>query len=374
MRRSGKTYFLYQTIRQLLAQGIAFKHILYINLEDDRLLPMDHKALGLLIDSFFSLYPDNYNHCCYLFLDEIQNIEDWHLVIRRLFDTKNIRIYLTGSSAKLLSKEITSSLRGRSLALEIWPYSYHEFLVAHHLHPPVQPLGQKSLDILRGHLLDYFKTGGFPGIQSLPPHEHLEMLQNYVQTVVFRDIVERHQISNIALLKYLISCLLKSVGAPFSVNKFYNDISSQGLKIGKDTLYAYLKHSEDAYLIFTIPIFTESVRGMQTTPKKVYAIDNGLITANTFNMSENLGKLFENQIYLDLRRQGLNVYYYRTKEGYEIDFIAQDKSGKYEMIQVVWDSSDKETMIREERALRHAEQELGFSGKLIDYAQYLNNT
>ncbi len=371
MRRSGKTYFLFQTIRQLLSVGVALNRVLYINFEDDRMLPIDHKEMGKMIDAWYTLYPENHNHCCYLFLDEVQNVEGWPLVLRRILDTKNIQIYVTGSSAKLLSREIATSLRGRSISIEISPYNYLEYLTAHDLEPPSKPFGQKSLDHQRSYLLDYFRIGGFPGIQSMKSNEQLETLQSYVETVIFRDVIERHQISNVALLKYFISFLLKNVAAPFSINKFYNDIKSQGHKVAKDTLYSYLTYLEDAFLIFAVPIFTESLRQMQTTPKKIYAIDNGLIVANTFNLSENLGKLLENQVYIDLRREGKKIFYYHTSDGYEIDFVTQDNQGKYEIIQVVWETNDPLTLEREKRALHQAEKELGFSGKLIDYTNYL---
>ena len=373
MRRSGKTYFLFQTIRNLLLEGIHPESILYLNFEDDRILPLDYKKMGHLIDSWYMLYPENHDRLCYLFLDEVQNVEDWALVLRRLLDTKKIQIYVTGSSAKLLSKEIASSLRGRSLSIEILPYNYLEYLTAHQHEPPSKPFGQKAIDYHRKHLLKYFHTGGFPGIQMLPSNEHLETLQTYVETVIFRDVIERYQISNIALMKYFISFLLKNIAAPFSINKFYNDIKSQGYKVGKETLYSYLNYLEDAFLVFTVPIFSESLRHTQTTPKKLYAIDNGLALANTFNLSDNLGKLLENQVYLDLRREGKKIFYYQTKSGYEIDFITQNLKGNYEMIQVVWDLQDKKTFERETRALREAEQELGFSGKLLDYTSYLNS-
>lgn len=373
MRRSGKTYFLYQTIRKLVSSGTKLDRILYINFEDDRILPIEHKVMGQMIDAWYTLYPDNHDHCCYLFLDEVQNVEGWPLVLRRMLDTKNIQIYVTGSSAKLLSKEIATSLRGRSLAIEILPYSYTEYLATHDLPLPAKPLGKKTLDHQRSYLLQYFRTGGFPGVQFMPPHEQLETLQNYVETVIFRDIIERYQITNVTLLKYFIHFLLKNVGSLFSINKFYNDIKSQGHKAGKDTLYSYLTYLEDAFLIFPVPIFTQSLRQAQTNPKKIYAIDNGLIAANTFNLSDNLGKLLENQFYLDLRRQGKKIFYYQTSDGYEIDFVTQDQQGKYELIQVVWETDDPLTLEREERALHQAETELGFPGTLIDYTTYLRN-
>lgn len=372
MRRSGKTYFLFQTIRQLIAENLPLDRILYINFEDDRILPIDHKTMGQMIDSWYTLYPDNHNHCCYLFLDEVQNVEGWPLVVRRILDTKNIQIYVTGSSSKLLSKEIATSLRGRSLAIEIFPYSYSEYLATHHLPLPSKPFGKKMLDHHRSYLLDYFRIGGFPGIQSMLQNEQLEALQNYVETVVFRDIIERYKISNVALLKYFINFLLKSISSSFSINKFYNDIKSQGHKVAKDTLYSYLTYLEDAFLIFAVPIFTESLRRAQTTPKKIYAIDTGLIAANTFNLSTNIGKLFENQIYLDLRRQGKKIFYYHTSSGYEIDFVTQDHQGNYEIIQAVWEMDDPLTLEREKRALDEAKNELGFPGKLIDWTTYLH--
>jgi len=373
MRRSGKTYFLFQTIRQLATDGLSLDRVLYINFEDDRLLPMDHKAMGQMVDAWYTLYPENHDRCCYLFLDEVQNVEGWPVVLRRLADTKNVQIYVTGSSAKLLSKEIATSLRGRSLAIEIFPYSYLEYLTAHQLEAPLKPLGKKMLDYQQSYLLDYFRVGGFPGVQFMSQKEHLETLQNYVETVIFRDIVERHQVSNVALLKYFIHFLLKNVSALFSVNKFYNDIKSQGYQVAKDTLYSYLSYIEDAFLLFAVPIFTESLRHAQTTPKKIYAIDMGLVAANTFDLSDNLGKSFENLVYLDLRRQGKKVFYYRTAEGYEVDFVTQDIRGKYELIQVAWEADDGKTREREERALREAEKELGFSGVLVDGPAYLGS-
>jgi len=371
MRRSGKTYFLFQTIRQLLSENISLDRILYINFEDDRILPIDHKAMGQMIDTWYTLNPDNHNHCCYIFLDEVQNINKWHLVLRRIQDTKNIQIYITGSSAKLLSKEIATSLRGRSLSIEILPYNYLEYLTAHNLNYPSKPFGQKILDHQRSYLLDYFHIGGFPGIQSMPPNEQLDTLQNYVETVIFRDIIERYQITNVALMKYFIGFVLKNISAPFSINKFYKDIKSQGYKVGKDTLYSYFTYLEDAFLIFAVPIFSESLRHTQTTPKKIYAIDNGLTVANTFNLSKNFGKLFENQVYLDLRRQRKKIFYYQTADGYEIDFITQDNKDKYEIIQVVWEANDLDTLERETRSLNQAKKELGFPGRIIDYKNYL---
>ena len=373
IRRSGKTYFLFQTMRELISQDIPIDRLLYLNFEDDRLLPIDQKKMGEMIDALYTQQPALHDHRCFLFLDEVQNVEGWPLVIRRLLDTKDIEIYITGSSAKLLSKEIATSLRGRSLSMEIQPYNFQEYLNSKGISLPSKPFGNKVLDKYRALLLEFFQIGGFPGIQEFSPHERLETLQNYVEVVVFRDIVERHKVSNIKLLKYFVNVLLKNVGTRFSINKLYKDITSQGYKAAKDTLYNYLEFLEDAFLIYTVPIFTESLRVSETTPKKIYAVDNGLINANTFNLSLNYGKLLENLVYLDLRRQKKEIFYYSTSEGYEIDFITKDQEGHYEMIQVVWDQTDLSTFEREERALKSAEKELGIKGRIIDRESYLKS-
>lgn len=373
VRRCGKSYFIHQKIREIQAEGVSLEQILYINFEDDRLHPMNQKQLGILIDEFYTLYPENHKRLCYLFLDEIQNVEDWPLVVRRYFDSKNVRIYLTGSSAKLLSKEIASSLRGRSIATEIWPYSFEEYRLAHDIPTPHAPIGKGKLDMLQKHLLDYLIRGGFPAVQSLHESDRRTILQGYVDTVVLRDIVERHNIQNPSLIKYLIKGLLKNIAAPFSINKFYNDIKSQGYPAGKDTLYRYMDYIEDAFLAFTVPIFDPSERRGQTAPKKIYAVDNGLVWASSFDINSKWSDLFENHIYLDLRRQGKKIFHYKTSEGYEVDFVVQNLDGSFELIQVAWDINDPETLEREERALRSAEKELGISGKILDLSQYLRD-
>lgn len=373
MRRTGKTYFLYQHIHQLLNQNTPLESILYINFEDDRLLPMNQQGMAELIDSFYSLYPENHHRRCYLFLDELQNIEGWELVIRRLFSTKNLQIYLTGSSAKLLSKEIATSLRGRSISIEIWPYNFREYLLAHTIQNPEKPIGKIAIDTIGKHFLNFLNRGGFPAVQAISDNNHRETLQNYVETVIFRDVIERHNVTNITLLKYLTNTLLKNFSSLFSSNKFYNDIKSQGYQAAKDTIYNYTAHLEDSYLISTVPLFTESLRQAQLTPKKIYVVDNGLIQANIFSQPDNLGRLLENQIYLDLRRENKKIFYYKTKSGYEIDFVTQSPDGYRELIQVTWDMNNEQTQTREERALKEAMQELNIPGKIITKESYIRN-
>jgi hypothetical protein len=374
VRRSGKTYLIYQKMKELIASGVSIEQILFVNFEDDRLLPMNGKKLAKLLETFYTMYPQNHDLKCYLFLDEIQNIDEWPLVVRRFYDSKKVRIFLTGSSAKLLSKEIATSLRGRSISTEVFPYSFSEFARAQKIEKPKTPWGKKITDQFYQHIKNYFSIGGFPAVQHLHENERRTILQGYVNTVIFRDIVERYKITNTALIKYLIKTLINNVASPFAIHKFYNDIKSQGYKVGKDTLYQYMGYIEDAYLAFSVPLFSESVRKVQMNPQKIYIVDNGLIRANRLEISSQLGSLFENQIYLDLRRKGKKVSYYLTQDGYEIDFVVEGLDGSLELIQAVWDISDQKTLDRENRALLAAEKELGLKGKIITPEKYILET
>jgi|HubBroStandDraft_4_1064222.scaffolds.fasta_scaffold100352_1 predicted AAA+ superfamily ATPase len=371
MRRSGKTYFLYQQILKLLDEGIPLSRTLYINFEDDRLLPLSAKKLADLIEAFYAFFPENHDQRCFLFLDEIQNIPDWPTVIRRFHDSKNAEIYLTGSSAKLLSKEIATNLRGRSLATEIWPYSFQEFMKARDVKIDKKPFGKKSLDFLTNIFINYLSDGGFPEVNRYQNDERQQTLQEYVDVVIYRDIIERHIVKNPTFIKYMILSLIHNMSKPFAVNKFYNDTKSQGYKVGKDMLYKYADHIEDAFLAFFVTIYDPSIRKVQSNPKKTYCIDPGLVRAITFDYEKDFGKLFENVIYLELRRMGCKINYYLTRERYEVDFLAQSLQGQKKLFQVVWNIDENETLAREERALKAGVLELGIKGEIVTLDSYL---
>jgi predicted AAA+ superfamily ATPase len=371
MRRAGKTYFVYQHILHLIKEGIDKNQILYLNFEDDRLRTFDRGSLAKLVEAFYSLYPENHEKRCYLFLDEIQNVEEWPQVVRRFHDTKNVEIFLTGSSAKLLSKEIATSLRGRSLATEIWPYSFKEFIKAQKLTIDTSLYGKKTQDTLMKAFQLYLSTGGFPEVTFYPVDVRQQTLQEYIDLVIYRDIVERHRISNPALIKHMILSMLHNTGRPFSVHKFYNESKSLGYAISKDVLYDYSDYIEDAYLTFSIPIFDSSVRKVQANPKKLYAIDPGLVRALTWDYDRDLGRLFENVVYLDLRRHRCHVSYYLTKDRREVDFIIQTPRGQKKFFQVVWNMEDPATCERETRALETAMKELKIPGEILTLNAYL---
>jgi predicted AAA+ superfamily ATPase len=371
MRRAGKTYLIYQQILELIKEGVSKTALLYINFEDDRLLPINEKKLAKIVEAFYSLYPENHDRQCYLFFDEIQNVKNWPSVIRRLHDTKNAELFLTGSSAKLLSKEIATSLRGRSLAIEVWPYSFDEFIRAKKVSIDRSLFGGKTQDILTQIFHTYLSEGGFPEIVPFPPDVKQQTLQEYLDVVIYRDLIERHNIKNPTLIKYMILSMIHNVGRPFALNKFYNDLKSQGYKTGKDILYDYADHIEDAYLAFSVAIYNKSIRKSTTSSKKLYAIDPGMIRALTLDYEGDLGRLFVNIIFLDLKRLGCEVSYYITSEGYEIDFIVQTPRGYKKFFQVAWDMHNANTVEREERALRTGMKELKIDGEIITLDSYL---
>lgn len=378
VRRCGKTYLCLEKVRQYLQAGIPLSRILYINFEDDRLIPAGQEKLVSLLEAFYTLYPENHDQLCYLFLDEIQNVEGWPIVIRRFLDTRRVEIFLTGSSSKLLSKEIATSLRGRSLSTEVWPYSFKEYLSARQI-MSVTSLAKKPMDQMREVFLKYLVEGGFPDAVNLPPDEQRQFLQELVDVVVFRDIIERHGITNISLVKYLIKTLINNTATRFTVNKFCKDLKSQGIHVSKNTIHDYLVYIEDAFLVFHVPIYSPSLRKEQTSAKKIYVVDTGLYHAYAIGFRpslsgafKNFGRVFENFVYLTFRREKREIFYYVTKSGYEIDFLTRSQDGTTKLYQVAWETDDPETLAREERALEEAKAELGIDGSIITLKNYLS--
>ena len=201
--------------------------------------------------------------------------------------------------------------------------------------------------------------------------EKNKVLQDYVDVVIYRDIIERYNITNLDLIKYMIKYLIKNAATNVSLNKLYNDLKSQGYAIGRTTVYDYLNYISDAYLAFLVPLYSESVRKTQSNPRKVYTVDTGLTKAYSVSTMMNIGRLFENMIYLDLRRRGDEIYFYHTHDHYEVDFFTRSSDGALHLYQVAWDVTDPETLAREQRALTSAEKELGIKGQLITPATYL---
>jgi len=357
MRRAGKTYLCYQAMQAILKRGVPKENILYLNFEDDRLFEFKLSDCQTILDVFYAQNPEKKSEHCWFFFDEIQNIEHWERFVRRLIDTENVSVYVTGSSAKLLSTEIATSLRGRALNREVFTFSFEEYLRAHGATVNRARIGLKTRLLLNQHAETYCRTGGFPEIQNMDKSRRQEILQSYVDAVVLRDVIERHRISNIEALKALVYHVLRTPATKLSVNKFYLNVKSRGLRIGKDDLYAFLRYLTDSYLLFQVPIWSRSEKKRQVNPKKMYVIDNGILDAYSTGMTADKGAFLENLVFITLRRQGLHLGYYETKRGHEIDFVFQCNEETV-LVQVAWRMDDDATREREFRALAEAAPEL----------------
>jgi predicted AAA+ superfamily ATPase len=366
MRRSGKTYFLFQEMHNLINSGVERNRILYMNFEDDRLQPIAPDILNRTLETFYRITPEARSEGAYLFLDEIQAAPGWSRFARRVLDTEAARLYISGSSAKMLSKEVATEFRGRGFAIELLPYSYKEALMFSGIDVPGSIPGSRQRSRLETAFLNYLRIGGFPDVQLLEETERIQILQDYVKLVLLRDIIERYQERNIHAVKYFSRALLQSSSSLVSVNRLSNDLRSQGVAVGRDTLYELLDHFVDAFLLFTVPIFSRSLRVRQANPRKIYAIDPGLFYAVSPAGVSNRGARLENAVYIELRRRVRasregTVSYYLTKTGHEVDFVVGDTAtgNASHLIQVCSDLSHPSTRDREVRALEEAMSELG---------------
>jgi uncharacterized protein len=341
IRRSGKTSILFNMIKRLSAT-VGVENIVYINFEDDRLFGLELKNLDDLIEAYYELYPDKRSQKVYLFLDEILNIKNWELFVRRIYDTLKLQLFITGSSSKLLSAEIASCLRGRTITFEIFPFSFKEYLqyknIKINLHSP------RSLNYIKNAFDSYLKEGGFPECINEDKFIRGKILSDYMNLIIYKDIVERYNIKNKELLRHLIKYCFINIGTLLSFNKLYNQYKSLGYKLSKDSLFEYFSYLEEAYTLFKIPIYRASLKEQLRNPKKIYAVDNALKGMFEFSFSEDYSKLYENLTFLHLRRQSSEIYYF--KQNQEVDFYTVI-DGKKLLINVCFDLSDIETRQRE---------------------------
>lgn len=358
-RRSGKTYLLYDVYQQLIHKGIQREKLIFINFEDER-FSLKSDDLDLILQAYSELYPNNQLEECYFFFDEIQNIEGWEKFIRRMFDTVTKNIYITGSNAKLLSTEIATSLRGRTITYTVLPLSLKEYLEFKNV-----SIGwyttQKKAQLLF-HINEFITNGGFPEVVDFDEEIRLRVLQSYFNTMLYRDIIERYKVSDTLVLKYFIKKIFAGIGKPLSINKIYNDIRSQGYKISNNTLYDFEEYCKTIFISFAISKFDFSELKQAKSEKKVYAIDSGLLNALDFSFSGNYGKLFENVVAQELIKQGKEIYYFKDK--LECDFIVR-RGTDLIPIQVAYRIDNEETKKREVKGLIAACEKLSINEGII---------
>jgi hypothetical protein len=333
-RRSGKTYFFYQLIKELLEKGIAKDQILYLNFDDDRLYPLKLEDLDCLIESYYELFPENKNKIKYFFLDEIQTIDNWELFVRRLNDKENIKIYLTGSSSKLLSQEIATSLRGRTLSYYLYNLNFKEFLEFKNFKFMKKDIYSSKRYQLKKLFLEYLNDGSFPEV-VLENNLKKEILNNYFDMFIYKDLVERYSIRNVDLLKKLSLYLLTNISNLFSASSYYKSIRKE-ISVSKETILEYLSYLKEVNLIFSVPIYSFSLKKQQVNPSKIYTIDNGLRNAVSFKFSEDEGRLAENLIFIELKRRLKEIYYWRGKG--EVDFVIKNKDNSLDLVNVCYNN------------------------------------
>ncbi len=368
VRRAGKTFVLFQEVRRLLDAGVDRRDVLYANFEDDRLHPAAPELLAHLLEAFYRFNPAARRRTAYLLLDEIQMVPGWPRFVRRVLDTENVRVYLTGSSAKLLHAEVATELRGRGLAVEVFPFSFAESNAASGIRGVALPVGPKRRSELERRLLTYLDVGGFPEVQGMALRDRVQTLQDYVEIVLLRDVVERHRVENVVAARAFARALLQSAARRMTVNKVHADLRSRGMAVSKDTLHALLEHVQDAYLLFAAPVFNRSARVRATNPRKIYAVDPGLAWAMSHVTAADVGARLENVVFLHLRRlhgrllQG-EVSYYLTASGREVDFAVGDlhEQRVNRLVQSSTSIADPATRTREVGALAEAMAETGVS-------------
>ena len=361
MRRTGKTYVTYQRMRALVDSGIPIERIVHVNFDDDRLKGLKLEHLRFVGDVHAELFPDAARERCWYFLDELQDVKGWELYARRLLDSHLVQLCLTGSSSKLLSGEIATHMRGRSIDIEVFPLSFAEFLSFNSLVKtvPSAPYSSRTAGVLRHAMQRYLDEGGFPGVQGDDYRIRIKTLQGYVDAVLYRDVIERHEVPSVQSLRYTLEYIKYNFAHKISTRAISGVLKGLGLSDSRAYIADYLDWLEQAYLIYRVPIRTDSLSVRRMNPDKFYLVDTGLARAVTPKSDAARGWLLENLVFLALRRGDNKIEYFNTRKGDEVDFLVTDKlSKKRRLVQVAWDMSSPGTEARELSALKAARNEI----------------
>ncbi|HII14923.1 MAG TPA: ATP-binding protein [Nanoarchaeota archaeon] len=356
-RRVGKTYLLFEKIIELEASGVSRKQIIYVNFEDPLLNELKYDEIKEIIDLHWSLYPEIIKKELFLFIDEPQAINKWELAVRAIYDNYKCKIFITGSSSRLLSKEIATSLRGRSVTIMLLPLSFKEFLTFKAFKADIGRLGSADIARILNYFEEYLKFGGYPEVVLEPDtNEKMRILKDYLDMVVYKDIIERYKLKNSRLINWLIKTTISSASKELSLNGLYNSLKSQGLKVSKNTLYSHFSALEDSLFVFALRKMEKSSKVEGVSVPKVYLNDIGFI--NLFSL-ENYGQRMENIAFLHLLMQKnknplLDVNYWKSQDGKEVDFIVSEARKAVSAIQVCYSLSENATKEREINALSAA--------------------
>lgn len=376
VRRCGKTWRMYQEVARLEAMGVDRRRILYFNFDDERLRPYDRLLPSQVMETFFTLSPAA-REGAYVFLDEIQDVPDWGIFMRRMVDSEQLSCYVTGSSSRMLSEEVATEFRGRATRFELTPYSFAEYVRCHGHGQLVGKTDspahteQDRLDLARL-LRTFLVEGGFPEAQGLGPTESVELLQDVAANVVTADVVERNDFSSMRTARIVASQCLASSARKLSLTRLSNRLKSAGMGLGWERLEALVGYLEDANLLYRVPEYTTSASENSRKAQKVYANDQSLMLAVSPATSVDRGLSLETAVYLELRRRQSagrknEIMSYDTPNPagsgtLEVDFVKGDRlfDSSLDLVQVSDRMDDERTRRRELRAL---EQAMSLSGQ-----------
>ncbi len=342
-RRAGKTYYFFQLMKPVKEVS------LYLDFEDSALLTVKFDEVQEIVNLFTEIKGKEPK---YIFLDEIQNLDKWETAVRTLLDRTPYNIFVTGSSSKLLSREIATQLRGRSLTYVLLPFSFSEFLNAKNVERK-NVFTQVEQARIKNYLRDYLELGGFPEV-VLKEDLREKILKEYFDTIFFRDFVERHELKSLGIARFIFSFVFQNFASEISVNKIVNYLKSEGKKFGKNTIYSYVEKLQDTQAVFFVNRISGKIYVKESWPRKAYICDSGISTI--FRFSEDIGKLMENAVFLELKRKQnenplLEIYYYRDYQQREVDFVLKRGLAVEQLIQVTYASDRAGIGKREAEAL-----------------------
>jgi predicted AAA+ superfamily ATPase len=365
VRRCGKTSRMEAVVNELLRQGYDSRKILWVSFDDERLVRMTSDELNQIIESYQELYPDVEMSSVYMFFDEIQLVAGWEYFVMRLFKHYTKHIYISGSNASMLSTELKTVLRGWPQEEETMPLSFKEY--CGFVGVNAESWLEKDVAKIRNAFVAYNNEGGFPEVVLMDNElTKARTLQTYFDTMILKDLAEHYKISNIAVLRYYLKRILSNLTKPTAIRAIHNDIKSQGLKIGKDTLYDWANYACNIFLFLRIPNYSKSLQKIESSQPKYYCIDNGLRSAVLLPPSDDDGKKLENTVFLQLYRRRTpvdQIFYYQGKS--ECDFVVQRGVDVTQLIQVSWSINDDATRQREITGLLEAAQVTGCKNLLI---------
>lgn len=344
VRRCGKSSLLHLTINRLLASGVDKEQILYIGFDDERLANMDVSDFDEILQAYRLMYPDRPLSSVYMFFDEIQIVKGWELFVLRVYKSYCKNVYVTGSTAQMLSGEMSSALRGWPDEYTEYPLSFKEFIAFKGV--KANRYTEEGAALMANMFKSYLLTGGFPqAVLANVETERVKLLQVYFNTMLFRDMIEHYNISaSPSVVRYFLKRVFNNITKPSSVNNIYNDLKSQGLKLSKDSLYQWLDYACNIFLLHKVPKYSKSIIKQSTSLSKYYVVDFALAKSVLLPQSEEKGKALENAVYMHLARhlnENEQIYYFN--EGAECDFVIANDEGVKELIQVCWELDEFNT-------------------------------